>query len=56
MISLSMLSDAGSPEMYPGVQLVIELLDSVLDETSSRSPQGSHRRGGIRSDGVHAQS
>lgn len=26
--------------MYPGVQLVIELLDSVLDEMSSRSPKG----------------
>lgn len=35
-----MLSDAGSPEMYPGVQQVIELLDSVLDDWSSRSPKG----------------
>ncbi|KAI2508359.1 hypothetical protein MHU86_6033 [Fragilaria crotonensis] len=40
MISLSMLSDAGSPEIYPGVQLVIELLDSVLDDMSSQSPTG----------------
>ena len=34
-----MLSDAGSPETYPGVQHVIELLDSVIDQMSSRSPE-----------------